>query len=61
MIPGLYTLKGCSTLNKKRLFRADYKNKEDNKKRRKRLRAKKMGKIDKDLETEGVMYEAGGF
>ena len=25
MIPGSYMLKGCSTLNKKRIFRAEYK------------------------------------
>ena len=61
MIPGTYTLKGCSNLNKKRLFNAKYKANEHNKKRRKKLRAKKMGKMDKDLETEGVLYEAGGF
>ena len=61
MIPGSYMLKGCSTLNKKRLFRAEYKNDDINKKRRKVLRGRKIKKKDKNLEKEGEVYEPGGF
>ena len=35
MTPGKYTLKGCQNINRKRLFRSAYKNKESSKKRRK--------------------------
>ena len=44
MIPGSYMLKGCSTLNKKIIFRAEYKNYDINKTRRKVLRGRKMEK-----------------
>ena len=54
-------LKGCSTLNKKRLFRAEYKNDDINKKRRKVLRGRKMKKKDKNFVKEGEVYEPGGF
>ena len=61
MVPGRYTLKGCATLNKKRLFHAEYKNKESSRKRRKIIRGQKKSKDDKDVETEGTVYGAGIF
>ena len=50
MIPGRYTLKGCSTQNK-----------ETSKKRRKIIRGHHKNKEDVDIEKEGTLYEAGGF
>ena len=61
MIPGKFTVTGCRNLNQKRLFRAEYKNDEKNKLRRKTLRGKRMNKNDKTKEKEGKLYESGGF
>ena len=61
MIPGKYTLLGCSNLNKKRLYHSDYKTKEPNKKRRKILRGTKKSKDNKLEQNEGTLYEAGAF
>lgn len=61
MIPGKYTLQGCSNLNKRRLNLAKYKNSSPVKKRRKILRGKTKSKDDVDVEKEGCSYEAGGF
>ena len=61
MVPGKYTLKGCATRNKKRLFHAAYKNKDVSKKRRKVIRGKKKKKEDKDEDREGILYDAGAF
>ena len=60
-IPGSYMLKGCFNLNKKIIFRAEYKNDDINKKLRKVLRGRKIRKKDKNLEKEGELYEPGGF
>ena len=61
LIPGRYTVKGCSMKNKKRLFNAGYKNKEVVKTRRKIIRGKKTQKNDKNLGKEGTVYGAGEF
>ena len=53
MIPGKYMTKGCSTLNRKRLYFADKKSDEQIRKRRKIIRAKKKGKMDSQKEAEG--------
>ena len=59
--PGVYTLNGCSKFNKKRLVLAGYKNREENRKRRKVLRGQTKSKEDKDVEIEGTLYESGAF
>ena len=61
LIPGYYTLKGCSTQNKKRLFHSGYKNKLLSKKRRKVIRGTTKRKEDVDVDNEGTLYEPGGF
>ena len=62
IVPGRYTLKGCSNQNKRCLFLAGYKNRSPTKRRRKVIRVKKKrSKEDKDTETEGKLYEPGGF
>ena len=61
LIPGYYTLKGCSTQNKKRLFHSGYKNKLLSKKRRKVIRGAAKKKEDVDVDNEGTLYEPGGF
>jgi len=61
MIPGKYTLIGCSNLNRKRLYHSDYKAKEPNKTRRKILRGARKSKDDKTEHKEGTVYKAGGF
>ena len=61
MLPGHYTLKGCTLRNKKRLCGAEYKCKETSTKRRRLIRGLKKGKDDKDIEHEGTAYDAGAF
>ena len=61
MIPGVFTIQGCIRLNRKRLSLSHYKNAEKNKLQRKKLRGKKFCKQDGHEETEGKLYEAGGF
>ena len=55
LIPGYYTLKGCSTQNKKRLFHSGYKNKLLSKKRRKVIRGATKKKEDVDVDNEGTL------
>ena len=61
MIPGKYSLKGCQSINAKRLFASTYKNRDITKKRRKVRRGKAKGKDDKNEDKEGISYEAGAF
>ena len=61
LIPGKYTLNGCKHLNAKRLKFSQYRSNAGNKTRRQMLRAKKLRKTDKLKESEGKIYEAGGF
>ena len=61
IVPGLFTLEGCCRLNEKRLRLANYKGREETKKRRKILRGLKKRRADKDKEIEGVQYNAGAF
>ena len=61
ILPGHYTLKGCTLSKKKRLYGAEYKCKETSKKRRRLIRGLKKGKDDKDIEHEGTVYDAGAF
>ena len=61
MLPGRFTLKGCSVQNKKRLFRSQYRNKESSKIRRKVIRGKKKSQDDKNTDKEGTLYAAGSF
>ena len=61
MKPGSYTLLGCSTLNRKRLSRSEYRNKPVVKKRRTVLRAKIRKGEDSQLEKEGTVYKSGAF
>ena len=61
MIPGLYTLKGCSSLNKRRISVAEYKNSERAKLWRKMIRGRRYHVQDCHEQSEGKLYEAGGF
>jgi len=61
IVPGRYCTKNVDSLNRKRLFNASYKDSEKAKKRRKIIRSKAKAKGDKIEQTEGVLYEAGGF
>ena len=61
IIPGRYCSWGTSTLNRRRLYNASYKDKPEVKKRRKIIRAKGKSKGDKINKKEGVLYEAGAF
>jgi len=61
MIPGRYCTKGCSDINRKRLFTASYKSQEIAKKRRKIIRVQSKSKSDKIEEKEGSLYEPGAF
>ena len=61
MLPGRFTLKGCSVQNKKRLFRSQYRNKESSKIRRKVIRGTKKSQDDKNTDKEGTLYAAGSF
>ena len=61
MLPGKHLVNGCTILNRKRLYLADYKNSESAKKRRKIIRGQKKNRQDKNSEKEGVLYDAGGF
>ena len=61
MIPGKYTLSGCTDLNRKRILHASYKGKAVVKRRRTLLRGFSKCKQDKDSNKEEVMYAPGGF
>ena len=61
MIPGKYTLSGCTDLNRKRISHASYKGKAVVKRRRTLLRGFSKCKQDKDSNKEEVMYAPGGF
>ena len=61
MVPGHYMLKGCSMLNKSRLYHSVYQEKTSSKRRRKIIRGKKKQKDDNDEARKGKLYEAGGF
>ena len=61
MIPGRYTTKGCDSQNRKRLYNAEYKNKDTSKLRRKIIRGKQKGASDKNIEKECTLYESGAF
>ena len=59
--PGKHTEAGCEALDRERLYKAAYKEKEANKKRRKVLRGQKKRKEDKKKDSGGVTYGAGQF
>ena len=61
LIPGYYTTTGCNIQNSQRLYHAQYKFKDNNRKRRKIIRGQKKSKSDKINQSEKVMYEPGGF
>ena len=61
MIPGKYMNKSCQMINRKRLYHSKYKSSEKARKRRKVIRGSKKSFLDLQDETEGKMYEAGGF
>lgn len=61
MAPGIYSLNGCKTINRKRLFASTYKNCESTIKRRKIRRGKTKRKDDKNEEKDGKSYEPGAF
>ena len=60
LIPGTFTLQGCDTINRKRLFASKYKEMDSTKKRRKIRRGKAKQKDDKN-ESKGQTYKAGAF
>ena len=59
MVPGAYTLKGCRTLNLKRIRQSLYKCNKQNQLKRQSLRAKKMKATDKINDTDSQL--PGGF
>lgn len=59
--PGIYTAKECQVIDKKRLYVAEYQEKETTRKRRKVLRGQKKKKEDKKKQSEGPTYGAGLF
>lgn len=61
MVPGRYMVKNCNTLNRKRLFKSNYKSNEQVRLRRKKLRGKKKSASDKLGDKEGCMYASGAF
>ena len=61
MIPGRYMTKGCSTINRKRLYFANKKSDEVVRKRRMIIRAQKKSKMDSHEQTEGTVYGPGEF
>ena len=61
MVPGAYTLKGCKTLNLKRIRWSLYKCNKQNQLRRQSLRTKKMKATNKINVTETPSYIPGGF
>ena len=61
MVPGRYMTKHCSSINKKRLFNANYKGSNKVCKRRKVLRGQKKSTMDKQENLEGEIYAPGAF
>lgn len=59
--PGKYTEEGCRGLDMDRVRGAEYKERDERKKRRKVLRGQRKKKEDKNQQAEGVTYAAGGF
>ena len=59
--PGRYMMISCSALNRRRLYHAGTKNKQETKDRRKALRGEKKNKEDNDVEKEGTTYGKGEF
>ena len=59
--PGEYFLKGMRKINKERIAKADFKEKEVNKKKRKMLRGLKKKKGDKLKQEEGTLYKPAAF
>ena len=58
---GVFTMKGCSVINTRRISEAEFKMSEKLKKQRKVIRGRKKGYNDKAEEKEGVVYGAGLF
>ena len=58
---GVFTMKGCSVINTRRISEAEFKMSEKAKKQRKVIRGRKKGYNDKAEEKEGVVYGAGLF
>ena len=58
--PGKYTEEGCRRLDMDRVRGAEYKERDERKKRRKVLRGQRKKKEDKNQQAEGT-YAAGGF
>ena len=61
MIPGKFALKGCASINNKRVRRSLYRSDKRQKAKRQALRAKKLKKSDKIDEQEPKTYIPGGF
>ena len=59
--PGLFTITLCAGINRKRKRHSVYRMSADQQKRRKVIRHLKKKVQDKNIDTEGVTYEAGGF
>ena len=59
--PGTYTKIMCQNINEKRKSSSQYKASSPIKKRRKVIRGQKKHMQDKNIEKEGVTYEAGGY
>ena len=59
--PGIHFLEGMKKINKERIAKANFRNKEETRKRRKILRGNKKAKDDKLVEQEGSTYQPGAF
>ena len=60
-IPGEFCTHACTSTDRLRIKKANYKADEKNKKQRKIIRANRKKKGDKDQSKEGVTYASGSF
>ena len=61
IIPGEFCTHACTSTDRLRIKKSNYKADEKNKKQRKIIRAKRKKKGDKDQSKEGVTYASGSF
>ena len=60
LVPGMFTLQDCDTINCIKPFASKYKEMESTKQRRKIRRGNAKKKDDKNESKEGKTYKAGG-
>ena len=60
-VPGYYTTKLCKEINVTRKYNSIYKSMASTKIKQKIIRNNRKTRNDKNIDTEGVTYESGGF